>query len=1288
MGSNAVVEENRQSGNCNIVTQSVGSSIKIDSISIDLVSSNDKGNAAKCEHFSIRGYVSEIRQKDWRKCWPFSSDDNPNKSVEQTCMLPPLEVSKFKWWHCQHCLLEFGAKDAADNYGTRNDHGTSRLKSNTVCSHGMSLGDVSMLPSEFQEALKVDIFEGKKFDVNSPKLSTDCQLSSCRDKKENETEVVKCPNIGHEIDLEVEVSREIPPSSYIATEDVSNLMQERHNPDVTVAFPAQCNGSGDFCEPGCGQVEHADRNLNCIASINIAETSTKGQETSADNQLTELMTACGIAEEFDETLNANKRHATRHPSVESEDCDCTSYESAEIPVGNDLRDSHHDKAINLHRRKTRKVRLLTELLCEKGDADGNHFGKEESSSNSIFDASADADTLSAPQGMVAIQGNVPSMGPNRKRKLSRDEEWRSMGTSVPDNIDKRVGVLKGDVETTNAIAGPVLEKDLSAGMGLQTGMKSDLSKNRKGKSPIIGKRKNERIHILDECQPLGPSQMEVPRKNQDETVVGYEGDADDDISFKLVHGAFGGREMDLFPLPDQRAKRKSTSCKKNSKVHQSDDRKASLMPWTTWMAKEGSSTRKDVQSMPTVISCVPFQSAQLAATDRGLDLSLSSCLAVERSNGSFAPQAEGGKTSFLPWQKAISEDQALMSKRASGGRSKGPHLGFSSKRTSYGAPFFDEKHSHPSLVESSDLSLLQKKDFCNTSNGKKNIKVHEHPLFTKKDMDRADNESEQVAMDDVPMEIVELMAKNQYERCLPDADNDKIPLDMTNLTRNLQTRNFNKPCSNGAFSSFQEEAGPKQKPYAKNGRNGVITRCEILGSAKQKSAVSLCKEDTNHFSRSQIGQTQRPVGFQAFLQHPEEQSGGFRYSAGSSSGQNGSENCKWIGDMVGKRPPNASCWQTFGPCNTSPGVPRQNKEGANIWPYILPNNSPFIYNVPQKHAVTSADRDLLSRCPGTLLNGNPNGEHDMSSFNQNAARVGQHKENCGSKSIGRTHAENLFSHRHDRMKLQHKKMGSLDMYTNETIPAMHLLSLMDAGLQSSKPISMDVNPKFLKKPLMAHDSQPDFPGLESVVRSPSYDYYSKNKFPENSHEPFPTFPMVGASASLFQHDRSSKKATNFPDEGSWKSQENKKRKTSNSSAHNKGCGPQNSLSTGGGFGTGSGSVPARCKQKMFLGASDHIVFPTRFHGMQGSTNSILEAPSATGTLRPLKRSSETEICSINRNPADFSLPEAGNLYTIGGEDLKFRAAVTHPNRTGLEKLNGRKRQPKIPGMKQAVQRRA
>lgn len=53
MERNIVGEENHQVDDSDLVSKSVGSSVKIDSISIDLVN-NDEANAGKCEHFSIR----------------------------------------------------------------------------------------------------------------------------------------------------------------------------------------------------------------------------------------------------------------------------------------------------------------------------------------------------------------------------------------------------------------------------------------------------------------------------------------------------------------------------------------------------------------------------------------------------------------------------------------------------------------------------------------------------------------------------------------------------------------------------------------------------------------------------------------------------------------------------------------------------------------------------------------------------------------------------------------------------------------------------------------------------------------------------------------------------------------------------------------------------------------------------------------------------------------------------------------------------------------------------------
>lgn len=108
-----MVEENHCKSNVNTVSKSDGPFIQIDSISIDLVSAKDKSDAGKCEHFSIRGYVAEIRKKDWKRCYPFSLEGDQTESEEQTSFLPPLDVPKFRWWRCQNCLREVASKGAA-----------------------------------------------------------------------------------------------------------------------------------------------------------------------------------------------------------------------------------------------------------------------------------------------------------------------------------------------------------------------------------------------------------------------------------------------------------------------------------------------------------------------------------------------------------------------------------------------------------------------------------------------------------------------------------------------------------------------------------------------------------------------------------------------------------------------------------------------------------------------------------------------------------------------------------------------------------------------------------------------------------------------------------------------------------------------------------------------------------------------------------------------------------------------------------------------------------------------
>ena len=60
----------------------------------------------------FRGYVSEVRKKDPKLCYPFTLKD----SIDPLCIeLPPMVVPKFRWWQCVSCVPEASTSCGVEN---------------------------------------------------------------------------------------------------------------------------------------------------------------------------------------------------------------------------------------------------------------------------------------------------------------------------------------------------------------------------------------------------------------------------------------------------------------------------------------------------------------------------------------------------------------------------------------------------------------------------------------------------------------------------------------------------------------------------------------------------------------------------------------------------------------------------------------------------------------------------------------------------------------------------------------------------------------------------------------------------------------------------------------------------------------------------------------------------------------------------------------------------------------------------------------------------------------------
>uniref|UniRef100_A0A2P2KCH8 Protein EMBRYONIC FLOWER 1-like n=1 Tax=Rhizophora mucronata TaxID=61149 RepID=A0A2P2KCH8_RHIMU len=737
MEGGIALEEN---GN-NIITSKSMESIKIDSISIDLIDANEKRGADICDHFTIRGYVSETRKRDWNLSLPFASDGGKNDCEGQKCPLPPLHVPKFKFWRCHNCLSKIDAKDTANDIAHILKSCHPEFNSNNVCSHMPVLTDVATKLSNFQPASKLDVLDDViKIDANTSAnlyKTTEVHPSLFLDKKENRSEVANKSTIVHNMQLEENVNQEIQRLNCVGIEAVSGAAQKTKHMDDMVAFQSKCNGCTNLYKPDGQHLEVAGsefpKNLNGMVKGTNAISHTR-KETSLKDQNKELI-PCGRSQEAsnaEEVLSADKGCIDRFTSLESKDCNASSSESAEIVIGNDLQDLQDDDSSGLHRRKARKVRLLTELLFKHGDRVTDNVRTEDYASNTIpaascgsLDASTGVIKPPVTQHQLANQGTArKSLSLNRKRKLPQDEEWRPPETSSPNKFPKEVRDLKGDSENTNAVVQSESEALASARISLQTDLKHQWSEHKIDKISTGSKKRNKKTMISDQSLSLKPLDKNMPSaigdKNRDDSVD----KGTDAVLMKPMDNSFTGQVMDLFPLPVQRMEGNLGSSKKKNKMPQVDDQQASAVRWNQDIFTEGPMMRKDVEIKLSAPIGISFNAVGETLHEKGLNLSLNSYMGIDRCDKNYIPRVEDNQTSLSVWQNNTFGDQVMMTAAETkyvGDLSftsnspedapfrNGAGRNLSIKRPAYVVPIINQKHNHTSQVEVGGNSLMQQK---------------------------------------------------------------------------------------------------------------------------------------------------------------------------------------------------------------------------------------------------------------------------------------------------------------------------------------------------------------------------------------------------------------------------------------------------------------------------------------------------------------------------------------------------------------------------------------------------
>ncbi|CAG7872156.1 unnamed protein product [Brassica rapa] len=956
--------------------------VKINSISVDLAKAPDEIDSGKCEHFSIRGFVAEIRGGDHRKCWPFSEDSVELRNHE-SYSLPSLSVVKSRWWRCGSCVKDINVKKINDSDCGLQSH------SRSVKEKSIKAGSSAVPSRRRLNWLSVSDKKTKKNQVTAATLLKKVRRRG-KDASTNKSK-----------------------GSKLAT---PKQVKKRYKESREAVNDGEAFRSSD------------------IAGV---------VDDTPDKATKKNVMSSHVWEERDNNVSPQSRKL----------------------------------------RKTRKVRLLSELLSTKS--------KE------------------TPSKRESTRG--------RKRKSCGDRE--DCTSAEMTNYASRILSTMGKT-SENA------SKSCDSGEETRPSVESQSTDSGFNKE---GKQRDSRLQVVE----ADTAQMNL-----------YD-------YASPVRSSFPGKEMVPCPLHTQRTEKEDTRRKR--KAHITDYTKSTIITFSNNNMDDGNLVQP--RRTDTLPGTTMPQSTRDFLNSKWLDNSF--------DRDKYTPQFDDRPFFPLPLQDPMhykDGDGAMLkgigtnhfrnfgssfnSTNADACLRTGVNVNFCSNiDTISSSSLLTDKLRHTSSTEVPYGSCSLQKDIS-TAHGKG--KAPEH-------------------IDDIPMEIVELMAKNQYERCLPDREEDKQPT--SSVSKNALLIDLNETYDNSMDNNNNTTRQPK--PLAWNS-DAATKEGQFMAGRQWISSVP-------------FGVVNPPVSQFSGVVRP---------------------NSQWISSVPTTMANQQNPFRVLRACNTCQSVQQQQSREASPRPV-------WVSSTPAHHKPVSLN---------------------MQKFMDESTKV----ENPNTRNLN-------FTDNNGKQKLGFEGVSSrpLDTCSNESsIPAMHLLSLMDPRLRSNVPVDQSQNTSFAKPPV--HQSK-EFLGTQpgNSTKQWPFDLYSKRVVtPETSRG---IIPPVGTSSISFQSEKTCAENADFRFQASWNHHQEKKDNefgpTYNNSSQQKQV-----------F-TSSSSDPVRFQ---LLGASDSMKLPLKYHMKdKAKKHKSKNHNSNVSACPPTSTTCGRFVCIISRNPAEFTIPDApGNVYMIKGEDLK------------------------------------
>ncbi|XP_031373231.1 protein EMBRYONIC FLOWER 1 isoform X2 [Punica granatum] len=1197
--------------------------IQIDSISIDLPNVNSKNDkTTKCEHFSIRKYVSDMRLKDDKACWPFESNTKSGPTeLQSKYPLPPLDVPKFRWWQCQNCLQGICDKENGKSVLV-NDLSVECNSDGPSCTDiALTRSETMVLVSDFKQILILDNGADKR------EADADCLVgvtaneprallrSDKREERDGGSDAaVEVPENGLEDNVYSEPCRPNPNAAKV--NDVSQG-QEQEAEDAGSPKNLQLQGDASHdCDRETKEIRYSQTLSVAVDGVN------------------------GGPDSLTVRQNGHTSDELHYPSSDS----------AEVGPGYRSR----DKPGALHRRKVRKVRLLSDLLGQSGNLNMNNIRREESPLPAISDASEESGAKKVCPGR------------KMKRKFPLDNEYKAVVSNKDAN---EVEIIMGDAEENRKeVVGDVFAK-----MDPRSLVKSGwtvhgeeahsglLKKKRKKKKneveplqpevakAVVSEKENDAYslmghvralkndltkHIDDESiRTVTKIKKKKKKKNKltqesfQEKISETRGKVAVDVSTTSYgQDALTGREMGSPFSSMLKMDGNSCMCKKKSKMPQGeDDHTARISQSSSSKLREDSVTGIKfglVQSPATI----RFLADGDGTVKKGIGFSSYG----DKTEAKHGLSLDYGPASTMPWRQVGPEEGQVRkentvsthlepkyaSNRPDEFSKRGVHHNHTSKEPTYSMPYINEKQSYTSqfgdmgrfLMPQKEISVASSKGEFTGSREKSTVmKNHSSKTSTKAS-------ARGTCSDDIPMEIVELMAKIQYENSLHDTVTDKTQLD-TGKSPSYQNLRYGDEYKNGEPNLSHKEGFTRDQIQPKNVKK--------LRNAEHKAA------DVNY---SPHMNTNDPIMNQVEQNHSKGHGILFSRYTEKASGSKRNENT-----MANHYKKSSVAVEGLSACNTC------HVAGAAEEPFHLWSSStiPIVRTPAQKNVPHNAIFQSSGlKSPGLKV-----------SSKYEKPNKGFLMENSSAEySHAYSSAENSHASRPNGVKGQ-SSLGSSDFYSNEKIPALHLLSLMDGRYGPN----IKGNSRLAKQPSSIPCGYPpkelNFGAYRAseTLRCPSSDYRTINFLASGKHDNLSSAVPIGSSSSWFESHENLRNGV--MGQVPLKVREKGKNKCSDLIGSIGGLGSQKYVP--------SGCIPVYHQEtKELIGASNSVVYRSKCPPVDNSEKEHLR--STTSSVWPPRYSLEMGICTVNRNPAEFSAPEVGNVYTIGGSELRFGKRVRAP----------------------------